>query len=301
VRGEAVLITAGHLDDGRAFFTRSDRTAEGWATLFMASGPDEAGLMALMRASLRPGAPEPWSLPDGGRLDGLVRDTLGLFDAAEAGAAPEDVRLTDDRATTASGTGFYVSDRVLVTAHHVVGGCAAVGLADGSELTLIAADAELDLAVLAGPGRSAAWLPLTPAAPARLGQRVHAMGFPYYGIAGTAMHLTGGNVSALAGVDDDRRFFSFTAPVQPGSSGGPLIGARGDVLGVVVSRLSDSYIAEATGTLPQNVNYALGNSELVAFLARAGVIPAGRHRGFDLDVEGVPPSLTEAVVPVLCR
>ena len=108
----------------------------------------------------------------------------------------------------------------------------------------------------------------------RLGQRLHAAGFPYYSIAGTSLHLTGGNVSALAGVDDDRRFFSFTAPVQPGNSGGPLIGADGAVLGVAVARLSESFIAEATGSLPQNVNYALGGPELATFLAQNGLVPA---------------------------
>ena len=36
----------------------------------------------------------------------------------------------------------------------------------------------------------------------RLGQRVSAAGFPYFSIVGTALNLTGGNVSALTGVDE---------------------------------------------------------------------------------------------------
>ena len=113
---------------------------------------------------------------------------------------------------------------------------------------------------------------------------MHAAGYPYYTIAGTSLNLTGGNVSALAGVDDDRRFFSFSAPVQPGNSGGPLIDAHGGVLGLVVARLSEDFIVEATGTLPQNVNYALREDELADFLRQNGVPAAGdglgelRHR-----------------------
>ena len=175
-----------------------------------------------------------------------------------------------------------------MTAEHVVRDCRGIVLPDGTELALIAADPDLDLAVLEAPVPGQAWLALAAGSRARLGQRLHAAGFPYYSIAGTSLHLTGGNVSALAGVDDDRRFFSFTAPVQPGNSGGPLIGPDGRVLGVAIARLSESYIVEATGSLPQNVNYALGAGELAAFLARHGLAPsAGGLGGFDLDA-GAP-------------
>ena len=45
------------------------------------------------------------------------------------------------------------------------------------------------------------------------------------------------------------------------------------MLGLVVARLSEDYIVEATGSLPQNVNYALTESEL------AGVPRRSRRRG----------------------
>lgn len=316
--GVDVMRTTGRLQDGRRFFTRSDRTGSHWATVFIASGADELALMNVMRASIRTGAPLNWQLPPGGRLEALVIDALalaeridggvdiaGLDDDDDAGTAPRAMRLTDgEGGIAASGTGFFVGEGVLVTAAHVVAGCRAVGLGDGTRLTVLAEDAGLDVAALAVPQRAGPALPLAPAAPARLGQRVHALGYPYYAIAGTALHLTGGNVSALSGVNDDARFFSFTAPVQPGSSGGPLIGPLGQVLGVVVSRLSERYIAEATGTLPQNVNYALRTDELVAFLARHGVVlPASGPDGTDMaDIvaEGVPATVADAVVPVLC-
>jgi S1-C subfamily serine protease len=305
-REAGLMITAGFLRDGRRFFTRSDATPEGWSTVFLASGADDAGAMNLAAASIRPGPPLPWDLPAGGRLTRLVEAASGLVAAPEAG--PGLLPALDPGALPpagagpgSTGTGFFLAPRTLVTAAHVVAHCERIALADGSPLDLVAADAELDVAILAAQRPAAAWLTLADGAPARLGQRVHAAGFPYYAIAGTSLHLTSGNVSALAGVDDDPRFFSFSAPVQPGNSGGPLIDARGAVLGLVVARLSEDFIVEATGTLPQNVNYALAERQLAAFLAEAGVPrPEGGLGRFAID-DGAPSGFAAAVVPVLCE
>ncbi|MFO1210171.1 MAG: serine protease [Amaricoccus sp.] len=308
LRDPGLMVTSGVLGDGRDFYTRSDLTAEGWSTVYVAGGRDEAGWLDLIASSIRPGQPEPWDLPRGGRLSALVGETSALLGQADARAAahptpavltPRAAGLPGDEATS-TGSGFYVSSRVVVTADHVVDGCPRVALADGTELTVVASDADLDVAALMTPERSRSWLSLA-SGKVRLGQRVHAAGFPYYSIAGTSLNLTSGNVSALAGVDDDGRFFSFTAPVQPGNSGGPLIDARGSVLGLVVARLSEDYIVEATGSLPQNVNYALREDELADFLRRSGVAAADGGLGrFDMD-DGAPDGFEQAVVPILCR
>ena len=305
-RDSGLMITAGVLRDGRHFFTRSDATAEGWSTVYLASGADDAAAMNLAAASIRPGLPLPWDLPADGRLTRLVEAASelvvlpetdsGLVPALDPGALPP-----AEAGPGSTGTGFFLGPRTLVTAAHVVTHCDRISLADGNALAVVAADPELDVAVLAAPRPASAWLSLANGAPARLGQRVHAAGFPYYAIAGTSLHLTSGNVSALAGVDDDPRFFSFSAPVQPGNSGGPLIDAHGAVLGLVVARLSEDFIVEATGTLPQNVNYALAERELAAFLGEAGVAyPAGGLGRFAID-EGAPAGIEAAVVPVLCE
>ena len=301
-REAGLLITEGELRDGRRFFTRSDRIDDGWATVYLASGPDAAAAMNLAAASIRPGPPLPWTLPADGSLMRLV-DAAAFVALPDPGATQPalDALPGFEAAPGSTGTGFYLGPSTLVTAAHVVAQCGRIALADGSPLDLVAADPELDIAVLATPRPADTWLRLAAGTPARLGQRVHAAGFPYYAIAGTSLHLTTGNVSALAGVDDDPRFFSFSAPVQPGNSGGPLIDAKGAVLGLVVARLSEDFIVEATGTLPQNVNYALAEHELAAFLADVGVgsQPGGLGR-FEID-EGAPAGFESAVVPVICE
>ncbi len=306
-RDADLLVTGGVLRDGRIFYTRSDRTGADWATVYLAGAATEAGALNLVAHSIRPGRPLPWDLPQGGRLSGLVSATEDflqeaggkLADGQTPEPAPAPAAVEGEIGTSSTGTGFYLGARTVVTADHVIAGCNRVTLADGTGLTLIAADPDLDVAALMTPDRARHWLSLATGR-LRLGQRVHAAGFPYYSIAGTSLNLTSGNVSALAGVDDDDRFFSFTAPVQPGNSGGPLIDAHGTVLGLVVARLSDDYIVEATGSLPQNVNYALNEAELAAFLRRSGVAAsAGGLDSFDMD-DGAPDGFDAAVVPILC-
>ncbi len=304
-----LLATGGVLRDGRPFYTRSERTGTEWATVFLAADSEARGEMNLIASSIRRGPPQPWDLPEGGLLSALVSRTSALLENGGAGEAAIPTAAPAPRTTalpttaegiSSTGTGFYLAARTVVTAQHVVAGCTRVTLADGRELGLVAADPELDVAILAAPGPSRTWLSLAPAG-LRLGQRVHAAGFPYYSIAGTSLNLTSGNVSALAGVDDDRRFFTFSAPVQPGNSGGPLIDARGDVIGLVVARLSEDYIEETTGSLPQNVNYALGEDELEAFLSSNGIGAAtGGLGAFDMD-DGAPDGFDAAVVPIVCH
>ncbi len=304
VRDDHLLVTSGYLEDGRSFYTRSDQVDGHWSTVYLASGPDQANMLNLIRTSISARDPQYWELPRGGHLEYIVRETLEAFDGTDEGEGfelgiPGTGFLPAEPGTDASGTAFYVNDSILVTAQHVIEGCGRISLGDGTPLTLLAHDKKLDVAALASPVRADTWLSLTDKEHTRLGQKLHAAGFPYYNIAGTSLHLTGGNVSSLADVNDDRRFFSFSAPVQPGNSGGPLIDNNGEVMGIVVSRLSERYIAEATGTLPQNINYALNREELLAFLTGHDLHPQQGLPEFSMD-DGAPEGFEKAIVPVLC-
>lgn len=299
--------TAGQLADGRRFITRSIPVGADWLTVYASADPEAAGLLPLLAAGLtaspRTAADAPvWTVTPEGALarDMAATDRLARTLAPAPVPMPAAARPPEDGAPAATGTGFYVSDRVLLTADHVVRGCSRVALSDGTEIAALAADPDLDLAAFRVPEPTPVWLDLARDAAPRLGQRVSAAGFPYFSIVGTALNLTGGNVSALTGVDDDSRFLAFTAPVQPGNSGGPLIDGRGRVAGLVVSRLSEQFIIEETGSLPQNMNFALKPSEIHNFLSKSGVVlPDIGGATFDLDA-GVPPEITAAVVPVIC-
>jgi S1-C subfamily serine protease len=78
-------------------------------------------------------------------------------------------------------------------------------------------------------------------------------------------------VNALAGMYNDAHQLQMSAPVQPGSSGGPLLDASGNVVGVVVTKLNAKVVADAMGDIPQNVNFALKSGVARTFLSQNGV------------------------------
>jgi len=45
--------------------------------------------------------------------------------------------------------------------------------------------------------------------------------------------------------------------VQPGNSGGPLLNMKGEIVGIVASKLSAAAALGTSGALPENVNYAV--------------------------------------------
>jgi S1-C subfamily serine protease len=97
------------------------------------------------------------------------------------------------------------------------------------------------------------------------------IGFPYKGLLSSDPIVTTGIISALSGIGDDRRIIQISAPVQPGNSGGPLLGESGSVVGIVVGKLQAGIIFKETGDIPQNVNFAVSLGTVQSFLTTHGV------------------------------
>jgi S1-C subfamily serine protease len=155
--------------------------------------------------------------------------------AARAHAALLMIRALDaDGDTIGLGTGFLVSaDGRFVTNYHVIQEAArlSVKLLEGGEyrdVSLVAADPASDLALMQIPGVSG--LPamrMGSDTQMEVGDRVFVMGNPL-GMGGT---FTDGMVSGkrpLEGV----AMLQISAPISSGSSGGPVMNERGEVIGV---------------------------------------------------------------------
>lgn len=84
-----------------------------------------------------------------------------------------------------------------------------------------------------------------------------ALGYPLPELQGHELKATFGRVNSLSGIGGDPRYFQLDAPIQPGSSGGPVIAADGTVLGLVSAKLSEIQVLLESGSMPQDVNYAV--------------------------------------------
>jgi Trypsin-like peptidase domain len=146
----------------------------------------------------------------------------------------------------ALGSGFFVGDgRAIVTNFHVVERASSITVKMTSGETanikrFLASDPLHDLVLLESPTAGAA-LSMSQKTP-DVGQEVAAFGNPK-GLEGT---LSTGIVSGLRS-DDKSWYIQITAPISPGSSGGPVVNLDGVVVGV-----ASFYIGEG-----QNLNFAM--------------------------------------------
>lgn len=205
------------------------------------------------------------------------------------------------RMRVSSGSGFYVSNEgYLVTNHHVVDGCARLARGDGTPLELVATDAKNDLALLKGPPvADAARLRVAP--DAMQGEPVLTYGYPLQGVLSSSGQLGAGMVSALAGLRDHPGHLQIDVPVQPGNSGGPLLDRRGLVVGVVVAKLNALRVAQMTGDIPQNINFAVKLAPLKALLDANGVTyTGGSAHAAPLESQEIATRARAFTTPVFC-
>lgn len=138
------------------------------------------------------------------------------------------------------GTGFVVGHERVLTNAHVVAGTdgLTVDTANGPlKATVVGFDPSLDIAVLAVPGLTAPVIPQAPAE-ASSGENAIVLGYPGGGryTASAArvretIDLTGPNIYRDGSVE--REVYTVRGQVRSGNSGGPLVDAEGQVLGVV--------------------------------------------------------------------
>jgi len=191
-------------------------------------------LLTLASLAAAPAAAQQDAVPQPASLQATPNPTPRQI-AARAHAALLMIRALDARGDTVGlGTGFVVSpDGRFVTNYHVIQEAArlSVKLLDGAEyhdVQLVAADPASDLALMQIPGaRGLTALPMGSDLQMEVGDRVFVMGNPL-GMGGT---FSDGMVSGkrpLEGV----AMLQISAPISSGSSGGPVMNERGEVIGV---------------------------------------------------------------------
>jgi hypothetical protein len=197
------------------------------------------------------------------------------------------------------GTAFFVSsDGQLLTNDHVVRNCTAVALGTGEKAQIVRRDPKNDLALLKVGNKAEHFAIFRGGDPARLGETAMAFGFPLPGTLSSGGVATSGIVSSLAGLHDDPRTLQFSAAVQPGNSGGPLLDGSGHVIGVVEAKLDALEMVKESGNIPENVGFAIQWAQVRAFLESEGVSPARETSNSPLpssDVARIAKQITVAV------
>lgn len=172
------------------------------------------------------------------------------------------------------GSGFLLRDGRIVTNNHVVASAEWVEITDQEEQLLGTVPyAEVistrsDLAILPAVETESKGLVLSEDGP-EVGESVWAIGSPQ-GLHGS---VSSGVVSAVRSVDG-QEFIQISAPISSGSSGGPILDADGQVIGVVVHYVTDG----------QNLNFGVPGSQVRALTNS----PVGRYALREID----PPTAT---------
>ncbi len=159
------------------------------------------------------------------------------------------------------GSGFFVRPDQVVTNYHVIEGAAKGYVKFVGKSTLYAIDGisamdeERDLALLKIVDAKAPVLTLAENDGVEVGETVYAIGNPE-GLEGT---FSQGIVSGIRDAGKDK-WVQITAPISSGSSGGPVVNAKGLVIGVAVASVVEG----------QNLNFAIPVGPVKALMASSG-------------------------------
>jgi hypothetical protein len=154
------------------------------------------------------------------------------------------------------GSGFFVAPNIIATNYHVIEGASeAFCFSNNSTAKFeiegyVAADQNVDLILLKvsqlnKPSLTMAKESVSP------GQQLYVIGSPK----GLPATISDGIVSGMRDFDG-YKLIQMTAPISPGSSGGPVMNSKGELIGISVSQLTEG----------QNLNFAIPKSYLELLL-----------------------------------
>ena len=196
-----------------------------------------------------------------------------------------------------TGSGFLINQQSYAVSNaHVVDSCDSVSWKiKGKEYyaSLKFVDSTLDLSIIQVQGL------IEPkfaqfSEEVRSGTDVLALGYPLGDTLGTEVKVTKGNISALTGYKGNNANMQFTAPIQPGNSGGPLLNMYGQIVGVNTASLSDKDLGL------QNINFAIKATTLAAYLGRNRVDFEVGKSGNKFEAEDIVAAASEYTGRIQC-
>ena len=188
------------------------------------------------------------------------RKDIPAIAKAANGSIVSIVMSDEDGKPIAQGSGFLVStDGVIVTNYHVIseGSSAIVKFPDGAFYVVdgvLAFDKARDVAVIKAHGENFRTLPLGNSDRVQVGEEIVAIGNPL----SLESTVSNGIVSGIRTAEEEGgTFLQVTAPISPGSSGGPLFNMAGEVVGITTMYLKGG----------ENLNFAIPINDAKRLLA----------------------------------
>ncbi len=170
-------------------------------------------------------------------------------------------RITDKKElykNVSQGTGFFISSNgYILTNNHVV--------ASSQLTTIYTADKEYDcetlftneiddIAIIRVKDTVLRFFPIPFSSNnLEVGDDVIALGFPLASSMGKELKMSSGIVNSSKGFQDDARYFQFSAPIDPGNSGGPILNKSGNLVGLITAKYTSA----------TNAGYALNLASLI--------------------------------------
>jgi S1-C subfamily serine protease len=179
--------------------------------------------------------------------------------------ADDNITQSNSSSKVVSGTGFAISsDGIIVTNYHVIEGATTIKIRGVNsdfnkthKAKVLVSDKNNDLALIQIDEYSFTSLgTITYTLKTKLanvGENIFALGYPLRAAMGDEIKLTNGIISSKTGFQGDITSYQFSAPVQPGNSGGPLFDSNGNVIGIINAKLS----------IAENASYAVKVSYLM--------------------------------------
>jgi V8-like Glu-specific endopeptidase len=219
----------------------------------------------------------------------LPRKDIPAIARAANGAIVTIVMSDKDGRAIAQGTGFLISkDGRIVTNYHVIeeGAAAVVKFPEGAFYIVdgvVASDKARDLAIIKAHGQNFRPLTLGNSDRVQVGEEVVAIGNPL----SLESTVSNGIISGIRTVEErGGQFLQTTAPISPGSSGGPLFNMAGEVIGINTLYLEGG----------ENLNFAIPVNDAKRLLSNQSATLQALPNEPDLDTSKVSgPSLQDTL------
>ncbi|MFZ3064542.1 MAG: tetratricopeptide repeat protein [Nitrospirota bacterium] len=146
------------------------------------------------------------------------------------------------------GSGFIIRpDGAVITNYHVISNAVDIAVKAGDKVLkvegLLHIDKENDLVILKAKGKDLPFVKIGDIAKMNIGEKVYVISSPE----GLENTISDGILSGIREITSDKKILQITAPISPGSSGGPVFNKNGEVIGIATFIIKEA----------QNLNFAM--------------------------------------------